>query len=326
MALFRRKRSGGDGDQAAWSKSDKAGIARPKAKPADLSWEQAEQALLQADLGVAAAARIIQLAQSDFEGEVFERVCQALVAELTFDAPASELEPEPNASASVPDAPASAPDAPDAPATPATPGPEIWLVVGVNGVGKTTTVAKLAQAQQNQGRQVVLVAADTFRAAAIDQLQIWADQLGVPLVKGAPGGDPAAVVFDAAEHAVARQADLVIADTAGRMHTKGNLMEELKKVVRVARKSQGTVTEILLVIDSTTGQNGISQARIFHENVQPSGIVLTKLDGSSKGGVVVSVQQDLGLPVKFIGTGEAVSDLRQFDPAAFAEALLGQHQ
>lgn len=292
MALFRRKRPGDE------------------TEPADLTWEQAEQALVQADLGVATAARIIQLARTDFDGEVSERVHQALVSELTFD--------ELGSAAPGDETPASG----QRPAS----GPDIWLVVGVNGVGKTTTVAKLAQAQQNQGRQVVLAAADTFRAAAIDQLQIWADQLGVPLVKGAPGGDPAAVVFDAAEHAAARTADLVIADTAGRMHTKGNLMEELKKVVRVARKSQGTVSEILLVIDSTTGQNGISQARIFHENVQPTGIVLTKLDGSSKGGVVVSAQRDLGLPVKFIGTGEAVSDLSQFEPAAFAEALLGQHQ
>ncbi len=310
MALFRRKRSGAEGEVASGKTAPEAKPkAKPKAKSADLSWEQAEQALLRADLGVATTAKIMLLARSDFDGEVAERVRQALVSELTFDASAP--------ASSDPDLSAPASSDPH-------PGPDIWLVVGVNGVGKTTTVAKLAQAQQNQGRQVVLAAADTFRAAAIDQLQIWADQLGVSLVKGAPGGDPAAVVFDAAEHATARTADLVIADTAGRMHTKGNLMEELKKVVRVARKSQGRVSEILLVIDSTTGQNGISQARIFHENVQPTGIVLTKLDGSSKGGVVVSVQQDLGLPVKFIGTGEAVSDLRQFEPAAFAEALLSQ--
>ncbi len=283
-----------------------------------LTWEEAEEILLQADLGVATTNKIVQLAQDNYSGEVSERLQQALLAELT-----QPMSPEENAAVGDADiADAGVGDFAEVAGVATEASPAIWLVVGVNGVGKTTTVAKLAKAQKDQGHRVVLAAADTFRAAAIDQLQTWADRLDVSLVKGAPKGDPAAVVFDAVEHAKARGADLVIADTAGRMHTKDNLMEELQKILRVANKSQGTVSEILLVIDSTTGQNGISQARVFNESVRPTGIVLTKLDGSSKGGVVVSVQQELQLAVKFIGVGEGLSDLRQFDPAAFATTLL----
>ena len=289
----------------------------------ELTWETAETALMQADLGVAATARVLQLAKKGFKGEVAERLQQALLAELSL-----ELNPNGAAETEVAETEAAAPD--DGPAPSATDlrisgNPAVWLVVGVNGVGKTTTVAKLAKHQQDQGHNVVLAAADTFRAAAIEQLQLWADQLDAPLVKGDAGGDPAAIVFDAVEHAAAKEADLVIVDTAGRMHTKDNLMAELQKVLRVAQKTPGTVCEILLVIDSTTGQNGIAQAQAFHEAVQPTGLVLTKLDGSSKGGVALTVQQELQLPVKFIGVGEGLGDLQLFDPHRFATDLLRAH-
>ena len=302
----------------------------------ELTWETAETTLMQADLGVAATARVLQLAKKGFKGKVAERLQQALLAELSLELSSNGA---PEAAATAPDedpvpAEAVAPDDDPAlaqdPAPPTTGlrlhgNPAVWLVVGVNGVGKTTTVAKLAKHQQDHGCQVVLAAADTFRAAAIEQLQLWADQLDAPLVKGDSGGDPAAIVFDAVEHAAAKEADLVIVDTAGRMHTKDNLMAELQKVLRVAHKTQGTVCEILLVIDSTTGQNGIAQAQAFHEAVQPTGLVLTKLDGSSKGGVVLTVQQELQLPVKFIGVGEGLGDLQPFDPHRFATDLLSAH-
>jgi fused signal recognition particle receptor len=199
--------------------------------------------------------------------------------------------------------------------------PSVWLFVGVNGVGKTTTIGKLGWREASAGRSVVFAAGDTFRAAAADQLQVWADRAGATMVRGAEGADPSSVVFDAVEHAAARGADLVLADTAGRVHTRGNLMDELAKVRRVADKGAGTVTETLLVIDSTTGQNGLIQAREFAAAAGVTGIVLTKLDGSARGGIVVAVQEDLGIPVKLIGVGEGTDDLVEFDPADFVDAL-----
>ena len=199
--------------------------------------------------------------------------------------------------------------------------PSVWLFVGVNGVGKTTTIGKLGWREASAGRSVVFAAGDTFRAAAADQLQVWADRAGATMVRGAEGADPSSVVFDAVEHAAARGADLVLADTAGRVHTRGNLMDELAKVRRVAGKGAGTVTETLLVIDSTTGQNGLIQAREFAAAADVTGIVLTKLDGSARGGIVVAVQEDLGIPVKLIGVGEGTDDLVEFDPADFVDAL-----
>ena len=199
--------------------------------------------------------------------------------------------------------------------------PSVWLFVGVNGVGKTTTIGKLGWREASAGRSVVFAAGDTFRAAAADQLQVWADRAGATMVRGAEGADPSSVVFDAVEHAAARGADLVLADTAGRVHTRGNLMDELAKVRRVAGKGAGTVTETLLVIDSTTGQNGLIQAREFAAVADVTGIVLTKLDGSARGGIVVAVQEDLGIPVKLIGVGEGTDDLVEFDPADFVDAL-----
>ncbi len=200
---------------------------------------------------------------------------------------------------------------------------DVWLVVGVNGVGKTTTIGKLARQQSAAGRSVLLAAGDTFRAAAADQLGMWAERSGVEIVRGAEGGDPSAVVFDAVQRAAARGNDLVLADTAGRLHTKVNLIEELKKIRRIADRSPGSVTEVLLVLDATTGQNALAQAKQFTEAVEVTGIVLTKLDGTAKGGIVVAVQRELGLPVKVVGLGEGPDDLVAFDPDAFVDALLG---
>jgi fused signal recognition particle receptor len=200
--------------------------------------------------------------------------------------------------------------------------PSVWLFVGVNGVGKTTTIGKLASREQRTGRKVVLAAGDTFRAAAGEQLGLWAERSGAGIVQGADGADPSSVVFDAVAHAKARGADLVLADSAGRLHTKTNLMEELKKVRRIADRPPGHVTEVLLVIDATTGQNGLAQAREFAQAVDVTGIVLTKLDGTAKGGIVLAIRSELGLPIKLVGLGEGVNDLIEFDPAEFAAALV----
>jgi fused signal recognition particle receptor len=200
--------------------------------------------------------------------------------------------------------------------------PALWLVVGVNGAGKTTTVAKLAHMARAEGRSVLIAAADTFRAAAIDQLKRWGDRIEVPVVSGAYGADPAAVVFDAIAAARARNIDLVVADTAGRMHTRQNLMDELGKIPRVAAKAGAPPAEVLLVIDATTGQNGIRQAEVFGEAVPLTGVVLTKMDGTAKGGIAFAVTSKFGLPVKAVGVGEGPSDLKPFDPERFVDELL----
>jgi len=197
----------------------------------------------------------------------------------------------------------------------------VWLFVGVNGVGKTTTIGKLGRRTTGEGRTVVMAAGDTFRAAAAEQLQTWAERAGAGLVRGHEGSDPSAVIFDAIESAHARGADLVLADTAGRLHTKANLMDELRKVRRVADKDPGHVTEVLLVIDATTGQNGLQQARQFTEATEVTGVVLTKLDGSAKGGIVFAIQAELGIPVKLVGLGETAEDLVDFDADEFVDAL-----
>ncbi|QKW21736.1 signal recognition particle-docking protein FtsY [Kitasatospora sp. NA04385] len=201
-------------------------------------------------------------------------------------------------------------------------GPAVVLVVGVNGVGKTTTTGKLARVLVADGRKVVLGAADTFRAAAADQLQTWGERVGAHTVRGPEGGDPASVAFDAVKQGIADGVDTVLVDTAGRLHTKTGLMDELGKVKRVVEK-HGPVDEVLLVLDATTGQNGLVQARVFAEVVDITGIVLTKLDGTAKGGIVISVQRELGVPVKLIGLGEGADDLAPFEPGAFVDALLG---
>lgn len=200
--------------------------------------------------------------------------------------------------------------------------PSVILVIGVNGVGKTTTIGKLASMYKAQGKKVLLGAADTFRAAAIDQLQIWADRSGVDIVKHAEGADPAAVVFDTVNAAKARNTDIVIIDTAGRLHNKKNLMDELAKIYRVIdRELPYSDREVLLVLDATTGQNAVNQAREFKEVAEITGIVLTKLDGTARGGVVLAIKHELGIPVKFIGVGEQIDDLQPFNPQAFADGL-----
>ncbi len=201
--------------------------------------------------------------------------------------------------------------------------PTVILIVGVNGNGKTTTAAKLALHYKNQGKKVVLAAADTFRAAAVEQLTLWSQKIGVPLIKGAPDGDPAAVAHDALQSSLSGNADLLLIDTAGRLHTKLNLMKELEKIKRVLGKlSDRAPHEVLLVIDATIGQNAIEQARIFHRHTPLTGIILTKLDGTAKGGIVIAIQKELGIPVKFIGTGEGAEDLQPFDSTKFIAELL----
>ncbi len=205
----------------------------------------------------------------------------------------------------------------------ADPGPTVVLLVGVNGTGKTTTAAKLAARLMGEGRSVLLAAADTYRAGAIAQLQVWANRLGIPCVAGAPGGDPASVAYDAIDAAISRGHDTVIIDTAGRLHTQEGLMDELRKVVRViSRRLPGAPHETLLVLDGTVGQNAVQQGKLFSEAVSPTGIVVTKLDGSARGGAVAAVRRELSLPIRFIGLGESVEDLEPFDADRFADNLL----
>lgn len=200
--------------------------------------------------------------------------------------------------------------------------PEVILVVGVNGTGKTTTIGKLANVLRGNGKTVLLCAADTFRAAAIDQLEVWGDRTGTEVIKTRPGGDPAAVLFDALQAAKARGTDYVIVDTAGRLHTKSNLMSELEKIKRTAERIIPSAPhETLLVMDATTGQNGLQQARLFTQSAGVTGIVLTKLDGTAKGGVVVAISRELGLPVRYVGVGEKAGDLLPFDPKAFVDSM-----
>ncbi len=203
-------------------------------------------------------------------------------------------------------------------------GPTVWLVTGVNGTGKTTTIGKLAAVEQREGRSVTLAAADTFRAAAAEQLGIWAERTGAQLVRKDEGADPASVAYESYDAARSNDSELLIVDTAGRLHNKRQLMDELGKVKRVLEKQAGPLEETLLVLDATTGQNGIAQAKAFLEAVEVTGIALTKLDGSSKGGVVVAVQRELGIPVKLVGLGEEVDDLAPFDPELFVEGLFGE--
>ncbi|HEV8599839.1 MAG TPA: signal recognition particle-docking protein FtsY [Gemmatimonadales bacterium] len=206
-------------------------------------------------------------------------------------------------------------------------GPTVILMVGVNGTGKTTTIAKLARRLTAAGDRVMLAAADTYRAGAVAQLEIWAERLSLPCISGAPGGDPAAVAFDAITAAEARGATLVIVDTAGRLHTQEGLMEELRKIVRViGRKAPGAPQETLLVLDGTVGQNAVQQGKLFTAAVQPTGLVVTKLDGTARGGAVVALRRELALPIRFLGTGEAAEDLEVFDARRFAEDLLGSEE
>jgi fused signal recognition particle receptor len=259
------------------------------------AWERLEEALIAADVGVPATAELVRrLEARGVAGDLTE----ALVDEAT------ELLGEPSTMN-------------------LQERPSVIVVVGVNGTGKTTTIGKLAHHLREHGRSVLVAAADTFRAAAEEQLEIWADRAGADFVGSARGGDPAAVAYDAIEAATARGKDVAIVDTAGRLHTQANLMEELAKVRRVIEgRLDGAPHETLLAIDATTGQNGVRQAQQFSEAVQVTGVALTKLDGSAKGGVALAIAHELGLPVKLIGVGEGIDDLRPFDPESFARALL----
>ena len=260
------------------------------------AWRELEELLLRADVGPAAAADLVARVRRDHrDGEdAADLLRREIVAVL----------------------------GPDEPAHLGSGRLSVILVVGVNGSGKTTTIGKLAQRLAGEGMSVTIAGADTFRAAAGEQLQIWAERAGAHLVRQDRGADPAAVAHDAVASALARGDDVLLVDTAGRLHTKTPLMDELAKIRRVIEKAGGTVDETLLVLDAQTGQNGIAQARAFTEAVDVSGVVLTKTDGSARGGIVLAVREELGVPVRFVGVGEAVGDLRPFDAAAFAERLL----
>ena len=304
----------------------------------DSIWQEIEETLISADLGVRPSLQIVESLKEKAKGEnitTLDELTEILKNQLKATLSGFELSLDLDGS------------------------PAVWLLVGTNGVGKTTTIGKLAHRSQSGQNTVVLAAGDTFRAAAseqlefwenkqyenntvkiqnpklnenlkgskiLEQLEFWAQQAEVHIVKGAEGADPSSVIFDATEYAHARGIPLVIADTAGRLHTKKNLMEELSKIQRVAGKGPGTVNEILLVIDSTTGQNGLVQASQFAEAVDVTGIILTKLDGSSRGGIIFAIQEQLGIPIKLVGIGEGIEDLVPFDVGSFVDALFETKQ
>ncbi len=261
----------------------------------DTTWDRLEEALLGADVGVAATGRVVSAVRSRRPSDVAtaeQMVAEALTVEFSDADRGLDLAGD----------------------------PAVVLIVGVNGSGKTTTIAKLAHRFTSAGQSVRLAAADTFRAAAVDQLQMWGERLGIPVSSGSEGADPASVVHEAISTARAEGTDVVVVDTAGRLHSKRNLMEELSKVHRVATQA-GQVSEVLLVLDATAGQNGLAQVREFAGSVPLTGVVLSKLDGTARGGIVVAVENDLGVPVKLVGTGETARDLEDFDPAAFVADL-----
>ncbi|HVU90720.1 MAG TPA: signal recognition particle-docking protein FtsY [Jatrophihabitans sp.] len=272
----------------------------------DDAWDEVEEALLTSDVGVGATTEIVERLRTRTRvlGTRSQGELRALLAEELVTA----LQPEMDRTLH---------------STPTGDRPAVVMVVGVNGTGKTTTCGKLARVLVADGRSVLLGAADTFRAAAADQLQTWGARVGAETIRGPEGGDPASVAFDAVKVGTERKVDTVLIDTAGRLHTKVGLMDELGKVKRVVEK-QGPVDETLLVLDATTGQNGLTQARVFTEVVDVTGIVLTKLDGTAKGGIVISVQRELGVPVKLVGLGEGADDLAPFEPETFVDALLGE--
>ena len=272
-----------------------------RGKVDDETWDDLEEALILADVGVPTTTKVIDAVREHAKAEKTgdpDRVIALLRDELVT------LLADADRELHFGDA-----------------KPSVWMFVGVNGVGKTTSIAKLAQRETDDGRRVVLAAADTFRAAAAEQLATWADRTGTEIVRGQEGADPGSVVFDAMSAATTRGADLVLVDTAGRLHTKVNLMEELKKLRRIVERTEGALCEVLLVVDASTGQNGLTQARQFAEAVDVTGVVLTKLDGTAKGGIVLAIQSELGIPVKVVGIGETADDLVPFDPEEFVAAL-----
>jgi len=276
-------------------------VLEPDRPITDALWEELEDLLVSADLGAAIAADFVNRGREDVMYGTVTSADQLrpLLRRFLID---TLGEPQPLALQA---------------------RPSVLLMLGVNGSGKTTTCAKLAAGLKSEGRQVILAAADTFRAAAIEQLETWGRRIDVEVVRQAPGSDPAAVVFDALKAAMARSADVLIIDTAGRLHTKTNLMDELAKLKRVIqRQAPGAPHESLMVLDAPTGQNGFAQAKMFHETIGLSGVVLTKLDGTAKGGIVVRIVRELRLPVKLVGVGEKVDDLQPFEPAKFVDALV----
>jgi fused signal recognition particle receptor len=268
------------------------------------TWEQLEEALIRADVGVEESTTLLDdlRARARDEGlrdpeQVLDALKELLKTRLAGQDRSLRLEEGTT---------------------------NVWLFVGVNGVGKTTTIGKVGRQQQDLGHRCLMAAGDTFRAAAAEQLETWAERAGADFVRGAEGADPSAVVFDGIQRAAARGYDLVLADTAGRLHTKTNLMDELRKVRRVADRDPGNVTEVLLVLDAVTGQNGLAQAKEFTEATDVTGVVLTKLDGSAKGGIVVAIESRFGIPVKLVGLGEQTGDLVDFDPDEFVDALFAE--
>jgi fused signal recognition particle receptor len=267
--------------------------------PAEADWNSVEEMLIAGDIGGTLAMQVVERARAHKDAPSAEAAVRAELAALLIPSN-PDWRPERGSEGQ----------------------PAVVLMVGVNGTGKTTTIGKLAHRYRAEGSSVLLAAADTFRAAAIDQLRIWADRSGSQFVAHAPGADPAAVVFDSLDAAVARGIDIVIADTAGRLHTKSNLMDELAKMRRVIdRRLPGSRPEVLFVLDATTGQNGLAQAKVFHETVGLTGIVLTKLDSTAKGGIVFAIEDALRVPVRFVGVGEKLGDLVPFDPETFVGAL-----
>lgn len=266
-------------------------------------WDDLEEALLRSDVGVRTSTDLLEELKSQVKSEKITEP-DALLEQLKQNMKASlanvdrELRTKGDGD-----------------------GPIVWLFVGVNGVGKTTTIGKLGLRMHNDNKRVIMAAGDTFRAAAAEQLAVWAERCDAELVRGREGGDPGAIIFDAVEHARASKADIVLADTAGRLHNKFNLMEELRKIKRIASREPAQLAEVLLVLDATTGQNGLSQARQFLEAVECTGVVLTKLDGSAKGGIALAIEREFQLPIKLVGLGEANTDLIDFVPNDFVDAL-----
>jgi len=294
-ATFRNRLS-----RARGALSGALGSIRGRSAIDDETWDDLEEALIRADVGVGPTTELLDSVRATVKQNGIttpDELIDAVKTEMTTRllAPIDLRE-----SASK---------------------PSIWLFVGVNGVGKTTTIGKVGKLLTDDGRKVLMAAGDTFRAAAAEQLGTWAERCGADLVRGAEGSDPSSVIFDGIARGAATGADVVLADTAGRLHTKSNLMDELRKVRRVADKGEGEVTEVLLVLDATTGQNGLIQARQFTDAVELTGVVLTKLDGSAKGGIVFAIQSELGIPVKLVGLGEQAEDLIPFDAEQFVDAL-----
>lgn len=267
---------------------------------ADIDWDDLEAQLIAGDLGVKVSLQIVEELKEQsrnlHDQDIVEVTKKHIRNILPVTAPAFDPFPD---------------------------RPKVILVVGVNGTGKTTSTAKLANLLKKQGYSVVLAAADTFRAAAVEQLEVWSKRIDVPLIKGAPNADPSAVCFDAYSSAISRKADFLVCDTAGRLHTRHNLMEELRKIQRTLGKKDATAPhEVLLVVDATTGSNALQQTREFHKAVPLTGVIVTKLDGSGKGGIIVSIQQELGIPARFVGTGEQVDDFKAFDAVEYLDQML----